>query len=197
MNKDYLAAENDALRDSLAKAKLEIEGPKKGYVEKEATGEGPGFTQEEAGFWYKQCQKLETRIAELEAENKKLSSYITMEHTEPPYDYGDSQDVQFAIRIAELEKELAAEQKKYVQLKEGIIFFAENAAKICEENGLSQLSGELRDMLQGVNAPALTKLMAHYCRKCNMDISDGEEHRCENTAGLKEHRAMVWARGAK
>ena len=47
-------------------------------------------------------------IAELEAENKKLSAFITMEHTDPPYDYGDSQDVQFAIRIAELEVQLAA-----------------------------------------------------------------------------------------
>jgi hypothetical protein len=50
------------------------------------------------------------RIAELEAENKKLSAFITMEHTDPPYDYGDSQDVQFAIRIAELEVELDIER---------------------------------------------------------------------------------------
>lgn len=51
-------------------------------------------------------------IAELEAENKKLSAFITMEHTDPPYDYGDSQDVQFAIRIAELEAQLAAAQER-------------------------------------------------------------------------------------
>lgn len=60
------------------------------------------------------------RIAELEAENKKLSAFITMEHTDPPYDYGDSQDVQFAIRIAELEAQLAAaqERERWISVRE-------------------------------------------------------------------------------
>ena len=34
----------------------QLEALKKGYVEREATGEGPGYTQEEAKFWHRKAE---------------------------------------------------------------------------------------------------------------------------------------------
>jgi hypothetical protein len=69
--------------------------------------------------------------AELKAENKRLRSYVTMQLTEPPFDYGDDISVEIAVDLAEARERIA----ELEQERDGM-------AAAIERLGVDSLAGE-------------------------------------------------------